>query len=105
MTASNQQEILDVRLQDISSKDADSIQKEIFDGLMKPTNQKTMPTLLLYNELGLRLYDDITTKSPEYYPFAAEESILKIYGDEIAHIMHSRSQSSEDEIVVELGAG
>lgn len=104
MSTAEQHEIVDVRLQDISAQDTD-VQKEIFDGLTKPAHQKTMPTLLLYNEPGLRIYDDITTKAPEYYLFAAEESILKNNGNEIARTMHSRSKSVEEETVVELGAG
>ena len=62
--------------------------------------------MLLYDERGLRLYDAITTEAPEYYPFPAEEEILKIHGDDIARYMHASNRSKiVNETVVELGAG
>lgn len=66
-----------------------------------------LPTMLLYNERGLRLYDDITTRVPEYYLFGAEEEILKNNADEIVHAMHRGlgEVSIDDEVVLELGAG
>ena len=98
------QQIVDLHFQD--DVEAGDVQKDIVDGLSKPENQKTLPTLLLYNETGLRMYDDITTRAPEYYLFGAEEQILMDNGDEIVRIMHSRSGGIvEDEIVLELGAG
>jgi len=84
--------------------------KEILDGLSRPEGQKTLPTMLLYDERGLRLYDDITTAAPEYYLFGAEEEILKNHADEIVSTMHPQaSQGGSDatgqEVVLELGAG
>ena len=64
--------------------------------------------MLLYDEYGLRLYDTITTKCPEYYLFAAEEAILKSKSDEIVKAMHARDIEAGDKInsvVIELGAG
>jgi uncharacterized SAM-dependent methyltransferase len=99
-------EIIDVRMRSGNVGDESPVQKDIYDGLSKPLNQKTMPTLLLYNEEGLRIYDEITTGAPEYYLFGAEEHILKERADEIARTMHSRlGDIIEDETVVELGAG
>ena len=44
--------------------------------------------MLLYDERGLRLYDDITTEVPEYYYlFRAEEEILKTNADDIVQTM------------------
>jgi uncharacterized SAM-dependent methyltransferase len=57
-------------------------------GLQKPQGQRTLPTILLYDEQGLRLYDEITTKVPEYYLFPAEEEILREHGSEIVRLMH-----------------
>ena len=51
--------------------------------LSKPTHQRTLPTLLLYTETGLRIYDGLTTKAADYYLFAAGEEILKKHGDKI----------------------
>ncbi|KAJ3534821.1 hypothetical protein NMY22_g6757 [Coprinellus aureogranulatus] len=83
------------------------ISKEIVDGLSRPAGQKNLPTMLLYDERGLRLYDDITTAAPEYYLFGAEEEILKEHADEIVATMHHSAKLEDDsqEVVLELGAG
>lgn len=82
------------------------ISKEVSQGLSHPVGQKTLPTMLLYDERGLRLYDDITTEVPEYYLFGAEEEILKNNADEIVRAMHKGPEDvSADEVVLELGAG
>lgn len=87
------------------SGDADNdVPAAILSGLSKPTHQRTLPTLLLYTETGLRIYDELTTKVTEYYLFGAEEEILKEHGDEIIQAMHPRG-CFEGESVVELGAG
>lgn len=100
--------IVDVRL-DHPENDAGNsadIRQQIVTGLDQPVNQKNLPTLLLYNERGLRLYDDITTEAPEYYPFTAEEEILKNHADDIVEVMHSREgEILPGEVVLELGAG
>lgn len=79
--------------------------KSIIAGLSMPAGQKVLPTLILYDEHGLHLYDDITTKAPEYYLFAAEEEILSRHAEQIVHYMHASTESSTEEAVVELGAG
>ncbi|KAG6889570.1 hypothetical protein C0992_004739 [Termitomyces sp. T32_za158] len=91
----------------LHSENADAnISAQIVDGLRRPAGQKELPTMLLYDERGLRLYDDITTKAPEYYLFGAEEEILKNKADEIVQVMHhGETQVSADEVVLELGAG
>ncbi|GAA5988472.1 hypothetical protein JCM11641_007161 [Rhodosporidiobolus odoratus] len=45
--------------------------------------KRTIPTMTLYSEKGLNIYEDITN-TKAYYPFAAEKEILETYGDEIA---------------------
>lgn len=88
-----------------SSGDVDNgVPAAILSGLSRPTHQRTLPTLLLYTETGLRIYDELTTKAGEYYLFGAEEEILKTHGDEIIRAMHSRGRF-EGESIVELGAG
>lgn len=83
-----------------------AISQQIVDGLMRPAGEKYMPTMLLYDERGLRLYDDITTEASEYYLFGAEEEILKNKADEIVRAMHHGDREvSTDEVVLELGAG
>src|SRR5258708_6937413 len=82
------------------------IEEDIHDGLSLPTGKKSLPTILLYDERGLRLYDKLTTQAPEYYPFQAEEQILKRHADDIVRMIHgSISGSVVDEVVLELGAG
>ncbi|KAG5341084.1 hypothetical protein C0989_011676 [Termitomyces sp. Mn162] len=82
------------------------ISAQIVAGLSRPAGQKKLPTMLLYNERGLQLYDDITTKATEYYPFGAEEEILKNKVDEIVQTMHhGETRVFTDEIILELGAG
>ncbi|KII95111.1 hypothetical protein PLICRDRAFT_169797 [Plicaturopsis crispa FD-325 SS-3] len=84
-----------------------TITLQILEGLTQPAGYKTLPAVVLYDERGLRLYDDITTQAPEYYLFAAEEEILKNHADEIVSAMHSHSSDNSvtDEILLELGAG
>jgi len=81
------------------------IVKEISSGLSLPAGQRELPTLVLYDEKGLRLYDHITTDAPEYYLFGAEEGILKTRADEIVQTMHQGKGVVPGEVVVELGAG
>lgn len=78
---------------------------EIYQGLQKPPGQRTFPTILLYDERGLRLYDDITTKVSEYYLFAAEEQILRDNGTDVVRLMHGGLPVRNGEVVLELGAG
>ena len=101
-------DIIDVRTQNpqgTSSGDVDNgVPAAIVSGLSRPAHQRNLPTLLLYSETGLRFYDELTTKAADYYPFGAEEGILKKHGEEIVRTMHSRG-CVEGESVVELGAG
>jgi uncharacterized SAM-dependent methyltransferase len=78
---------------------------EICEGLTQPSGERTLPTILLYDERGLRLYDDITTKAPEYYLFASEEQILRDNGPDIIRLMHGGLPVRSGEVVLELGAG
>lgn len=45
--------------------------------------RKTLPTTILYDERGLKIYDQLV-EVPEYYLWQAEKSILEEYGEEIA---------------------
>ncbi|KAJ9094912.1 hypothetical protein QFC19_007768 [Naganishia cerealis] len=49
--------------------------------------EKSIPTMVLYDEKGLRLYDAITEQAPEYYLFGAELGLFKEHGAEIARAM------------------
>ncbi len=64
----------------------------------KPGLEKKMPTMLLYDEQGLKIFEDITYLD-EYYLTNAEIEALEIHADEIARHVQPGSQ------VVELGSG
>lgn len=97
-------DIIDIQHRSNDGLHVMDIQSNVLEGLNKPPGQKEMPTMLLYDERGLRLYDDITTEAPEYYLFGAEEEILKANADGIVQAMH-RGGVASNEVVVELGAG
>ena len=86
-----------------------NIHDEIVKALSRPVDQKYLPGLLLYDEEGLHLYDDITTKSDEYYLFPTEETLLKMHAYDIVQVMQGRHGDSDHHpaggAVLELGAG
>ncbi|KAJ6582790.1 DUF323 domain-containing protein [Mycena sp. CBHHK59/15] len=86
---------------------ASGMSAQVLKGLQSSgSGGKRLSTMLLYDERGLRLYDDITTHVPEYYLFGAEEEILKTKGDEIVAAMHQGTGGLfANEVVLELGAG
>ncbi|KAF7350769.1 DUF323 domain-containing protein [Mycena sanguinolenta] len=75
---------------------------EVLQGLHNPTNsRKSLPSMLLYDELGLKLHAE-AARAPEYYPFYAEEEILREKSDEIVAVMHAGSQlDTGNEVVLE----
>ncbi len=94
-------EILNIRGHDAGAGSPPDLCTQVWDGLSQPIGERWLPTMLLYDERGLRLYDDITTNAPEYYLFGAEEEILKKSADDIVKLMHVAT----DAVVLELGAG
>ncbi|GAA5881500.1 hypothetical protein JCM3774_000137 [Rhodotorula dairenensis] len=81
-----------------SEAPSDPLREQIIAGLIgtsKPTvpgqtdkdaafaYRRSIPTMTLYSERGLSIYEEIT-KTKAYYPFEAEKEILEKYGDEIA---------------------
>jgi uncharacterized SAM-dependent methyltransferase len=99
--------IVDVRLDSTTTDttSAASLRSAIVGGLKQPVGRKTLPTLLLYDERGLRIYDEITTGAAEYYLFPIEEAILKDKGTEIINAIHGEKGQVDGEVVLELGAG
>ncbi|KAF1814158.1 hypothetical protein P152DRAFT_262529 [Eremomyces bilateralis CBS 781.70] len=75
-----------------------SIRNEILSGLDPTKVEKTLPTLLLYNEAGLKLFERITYLH-EYYLTNAEIDVLESHADDIA------SRIKQDSVIVELGSG
>jgi L-histidine Nalpha-methyltransferase / hercynylcysteine S-oxide synthase len=85
--------IIDIRRQTLDH----SILEYIKKGLRQP-GEKTLPTLLLYDAAGLKLFEKITYLD-EYYLTNAEIDVLSNYADEIAKRIRPGG------IVVELGSG
>jgi uncharacterized SAM-dependent methyltransferase len=73
--------------------------KDIKAGLHQTDGeQKSLPTLLLYDEVGLKLFEKITYLD-EYYLTNAEINVLKTYANRIAERIKPNT------IVLELGSG
>ena len=87
--------ILDIR----GPQNEISLIQEIHKGLNVPQGQeKSLPTLLLYDEAGLKLFEDITYLD-EYYLTNAEIQVLEQNALDMAERMPNNS------ILVELGSG
>jgi L-histidine Nalpha-methyltransferase / hercynylcysteine S-oxide synthase len=72
---------------------------DILKGLKPEEGQpKTLPTLLLYDEVGLKMFERITYLT-EYYLTNAEIEVLATYADRIAE------RIPDNAIVLELGSG
>ncbi|KAF2121345.1 C-type lectin protein [Lophiotrema nucula] len=95
MTVSGRTPIIDIR---VGPTEFDILQ-DIKKGL-RPENggEKRLPTLLLYDEAGLRWFEKITYLD-EYYLTNAEIEVLEKYADDIAQRIQAGS------VVVELGSG
>lgn len=61
-------------------------------------SRKSLPCKYFYDEVGAKLFDEITTL-PEYYPTRTELSILRTHAGSIAKVMGPRAR------LVELGSG
>jgi uncharacterized SAM-dependent methyltransferase len=87
--------IIDIR-RDVSEV---SLKKAIIDGLnTKNGEEKHLSTLLLYDEAGLKLFEEITYLE-EYYPTSAEIEVLEKDARHIAECIQ------DDSIILELGSG
>ncbi|KAI9508419.1 DUF323 domain-containing protein [Russula earlei] len=100
--------IIDVRLDSNASNGEINIRDKIVHGLSLPLDQKVLPVLLLYDEEGLRIYDEIT-EVDDYYLFPAENNLLQKHSDDIVKIMQGQHDNNIDHptesVVLELGAG
>lgn len=75
------------------------LKREILNGLKQQDGrEKTLPTLLLYDEEGLKLFEEITYLD-EYYLTSQEIEVLESYADRIAERIRNNA------VVVELGSG
>jgi len=85
--------IIDIRAATAEADILADIKKGLRNG-----GEKKLPTLLLYNLDGLRLFEKITYLD-EYYLTNAEIEVLETYGSQIAARIPSGS------VIVELGSG
>ncbi len=79
-----------------STKIEEEIIQEVLEGLSKPV--KELPSKLFYDELGSKLFDEIT-KLKEYYPTRTEMKIMEDNIEEIGSLL------GEGTVLVELGSG
>ncbi|KAF4630265.1 hypothetical protein G7Y89_g7876 [Cudoniella acicularis] len=75
-----------------------NLKEEILDNLRPLKGIKKLPTLLLYNDRGLQLFEEITYLD-EYYLTNAEIDVLERSADSIARAIPTGS------MVIELGSG
>lgn len=96
LTSENEKaRIFDIRRRDQSA----SLTHDIKTGLQtQQDGVKQLPTLLLYDERGLKLFEDITYLD-EYYLTVEEIELLENHADKIAR------EISDGTILLELGSG
>ncbi|KAK7455776.1 hypothetical protein VKT23_010808 [Stygiomarasmius scandens] len=97
-------EVLDIRSQTDSSIFSFKLRSDILAGLSKPSGQRVIPSECLYDEVGLKIYNEVVSTWTEYYPYRAEMDIWKHHADNIAQSM-SKSQVGGQRIIIEFGAG
>jgi uncharacterized SAM-dependent methyltransferase len=78
------------------SRKTQSLLPSILNGLR--SEQKTSPSLLLWDDEGLSLYD-VVLEAPEYYPSIREWVLLRNVAQRIA------SKFTSGDRLMELGAG
>ncbi|KAF7564098.1 hypothetical protein G7046_g34 [Stylonectria norvegica] len=87
-------DIIDIRGEHVEI----NLKEEVVSLFNPATGPRTLPTLLLYNEKGLQLFEDITYLE-EYYLTNYEIEVLKRYSAEIA------KKIPDGSMVIELGSG
>ncbi|EPS44094.1 hypothetical protein H072_1940 [Dactylellina haptotyla CBS 200.50] len=87
-------EIIDIRTSHVESQ----LNDDIVEGLSKGVGEKTLPTMLLYDQAGLRIFEEITY-TDDYYLTNAEIEVLSTYAAEIA------ARVPDGAAIVELGSG
>jgi hypothetical protein len=87
--------IIDIRLSTIDNTILDDLLL-----MLQPSDgqEKRMPTILLYDEAGLKLFEDVTYLD-EYYLTNAEIEVLEKNADKLAERIQAGS------MVIELGSG
>ncbi|GLB39964.1 hypothetical protein LshimejAT787_0704740 [Lyophyllum shimeji] len=101
----SQVQILDIRKAKDGPGAIPQLAEEILRGLLKAPGQRTLPSEILYDEVGLKLYNEGvgTTWTEWYYPFTAEKQILDEHGHDIAKRL--KMSRKGEAVLIELGAG
>ncbi|KAF3906342.1 hypothetical protein ABW20_dc0103915 [Dactylellina cionopaga] len=86
--------IIDIR----SSMVEFQLNEDIINGIRGGFGEKTLPTMLLYNEAGLKIFEEITY-TDDYYLTNAEIEVLTNNATEIA------ARVPDGAVLVELGSG
>lgn len=89
-----QPDIIDIRGVPVES----SLKQEIISSFLAKPGQRSLPTILLYDQRGLQIFEEITYLE-EYYLTNDEISVLEASASEIARSIPDGS------MVVELGSG
>lgn len=87
--------MLDIRQH---GENSSNLRDELVSSLTKPRPLKAVPSILLWDDRGLELFDEITT-CPDYYPTRAELALLDQHSDDIVTAV------GQNRIIIELGAG
>ena len=87
--------IIDIRENEVGKTIVDDLNMKIRP---QPGTEKRLPNLLLYDERGLKLFEEITYLD-EYYLTNSEIEVFEKHADHIANHVVSGSQ------LVELGSG
>lgn len=98
LTAPPEIEIIDIRSSHASL--LDNLDTKILEGLTQLPGQKFLPSLLIWDEKGQMLYDDILV-AEDYYPYRVENELLKGNVDGMARSI----AAPRPDLLIELGAG
>jgi len=89
-------EITDIRSINLVSE---TVRDSVIEGLLKPTDEKTLPSILLWDFEGQELFMDVVN-SPSYYPYATESRLLNHSLREIVSVINS----SAPDLLIEFGS-
>lgn len=90
--------IIDIRGKAVESNTLEHLQRRIAQGLTRQP-MKSIPTMVLYDDKGLEIFDQITY-CKDYYLTDAEIDILKTHSAELV-----RDHVNEGSVLIELGCG
>jgi uncharacterized SAM-dependent methyltransferase len=85
-------QLFDIR----QGEEKEDLREQIIQGLQE--NPKQLPSVLLWDDIGQRYFDDILM-CPEYYPASTELHLLQKHASQIA------SSIRTGDLLIELGAG